>query len=379
MKRIVVQDILKVFGAGPQAATAVDHVTLSIEPGEFFFLLGPSGCGKTTLLRIIAGLAAPTSGRVLLGDRDVTDEPVESRNTAMVFQNYALWPHMTVQENVEFGPKMRGCGRAERRELAAGNLDRVEMSDLAARKPNQLSGGQQQRVALARALAAQPDCLLLDEPLSNLDARLRLHMRQHLRSLVKSTGTTGVYVTHDQKEALSMADRVAVMDRGRVVQIGRPEEVYDRPRSRFVADFLGEANFVDGKIVAADGVAGRVETPAGVLLVPAGCCPAVGTQVLCCVRPERIRIVPGAPAPATAAGQPAGGEPSGPAEHVGVSKLPATVASAVYLGELRQYHCVLAGSVRWKASVLADGRPRLREGQAVTLEVGPDDVAVLPA
>ena len=289
MTRILLNDITKLYGSGAAETVAVKDVSLTIEPGEFFFLLGPSGCGKTTLLRIIAGLTVPTAGRVVLGDRDVTDDPVEKRHTAMVFQNYALWPHMTVQQNVEFGPKMQGAARSERRRRAAQKLELVEMGSLAARKPNQLSGGQQQRVALARALAAEPDCLLLDEPLSNLDARLRLHMRQELRGLVKQTGTTAVYVTHDQKEALSMADRIAVMDAGEVVQVGSPQEVYDRPGTRFVADFLGEANFLPGAVTGA-GAGLAVLTAAGPLPLAGDCAVRAGQQVVCCVRPERIRL-----------------------------------------------------------------------------------------
>jgi iron(III) transport system ATP-binding protein len=369
MKRIRLENIVKVFRSGPRAAStiAVDHVSLTIEPGEFFFLLGPSGCGKTTLLRIIAGLTQPSSGQVWLGDRDVTDLAVEQRNTAMVFQNYALWPHMTVRQNVEFGPRMRGAPAATRRRLAADNLARVEMDPYAARKPNQLSGGQQQRVALARALAAQGDCLLLDEPLSNLDARLRLHMRHELRHLVKSTGITAVYVTHDQKEALSMADRVAVMNAGKVVQIGRPEEVYNRPATRFVADFLGEANFVPGRISGPAGGGVRVETAVGELQAANCAGREVGRNVLCCVRPERIEL----------SARPA--DTRGGAAQNDVASLQATVAESVYLGEMRQYLCDLPGGQRWKISVLAGADKAFPAGTAVTLRIAAQDVALLPA
>ncbi len=371
MKRIRLENIVKVFGSGSKAAAvAVDHVSLTIEPGEFFFLLGPSGCGKTTLLRIIAGLTDPTAGQVTLGDRNVTRLAVEQRNTALVFQNYALWPHMTVRQNVEFGPRMRGAPADTRRQRAADNLTRVEMTAYAARKPNQLSGGQQQRVALARALAAQPDCLLLDEPLSNLDARLRLHMRHELRHLVKSTGTTAVYVTHDQKEALSMADRMAVMNAGKVVQIGRPEEVYNRPATKFVADFLGEANFTPGKIAApapqtsaAPATAAvRVETPVGSLQAAASPGRGPGSDVLCCVRPERIEL---SDTPAQTSGD--------------VVSLQATVAESIYLGEIRQYLCDLPGRQRWKISVLAGSEKAIPAGTTVTLRIAARDVAILPA
>ncbi len=362
MKRICLEKVAKRYGSGTAAVDALRETTLTVEPGEFFFLLGPSGCGKTTLLRIVAGLTEPTGGRIVLGDRDVTDEPVEDRHTALVFQNYALWPHMTVAQNVEFGPKMRGVGRGDRRQLARDNLDRVQMGELAARKPNQLSGGQQQRVALARALAARPDCLLLDEPLSNLDARLRLHMREELRSLVKSTGTTAVYVTHDQKEALSMADRIAVMRDGRVVQVGSPVEVYNRPRTRFVADFLGEANFLTGRVEGVrDGVA-EVETPVGRVLAGADDARPPAGRVLCCVRPERVRLSAAEAAPA-----PDGG-----------GALSATVVAGMYLGEMRQYLCELPGGQRWRVSVLADSGPGLEPGRGVTLALAPEDVTLVP-
>jgi len=358
MKRIELERITKSFGAGRSAVRAVDDVSLAIEPEEFFFLLGPSGCGKTTLLRVIAGLTAPTAGRVLLGGRDVTGVAIERRNTAMVFQSYALWPHMTVRQNVEFGPRMRGVGRAERRALAAASLGRVRMADFAARKPNELSGGQQQRVALARALAARPDCLLLDEPLSNLDAKLRLQMRTELRQLVKASGTTAVYVTHDQKEALSMADRMAVMDTGRVVQVGRPTEVYDRPATRFVADFLGEANFLSGRV--APGAPGRVETPVGPVHVAPDRCPPAGSAVTCCVRPERIRQVSCA-------------QPAAP----GAASLPATIEALTYLGDTRQYLCRLRDGSAWKVLALGAAGGEAAPGSGVVLHFAAADVAVL--
>ncbi|HUT61171.1 MAG TPA: ABC transporter ATP-binding protein [Phycisphaerae bacterium] len=361
MTEIELRNITKLFGGGQSAVRAVDDVSLRIEPGELFFLLGPSGCGKTTLLRIIAGLTQPTSGAVLLGGRDVTRVPVEKRNTPMVFQSYALWPHMTVRQNVEFGPKMHGLRAAERRAAAVENLARVRMADLAARRPNQLSGGQQQRVALARALAAGPSCLLLDEPLSNLDAQLRLHMRGELRRLVKSTGTTAVYVTHDQKEALSMADRIAVMNEGQIAQVGRPEELYDRPGTRFVAEFMGEANFIEGEL-AAPGKPATVRTPAGVLAVQDPGALAQGARVTCCVRPEHIRIS----SPDTAPGE-------------GESALEATIESDTFAGETRQFVCVLAEGIRWKVTVFAGRSDAWAAGRRVALLISPHDVAVLPA
>ncbi|HOD80594.1 MAG TPA: ABC transporter ATP-binding protein [Phycisphaerae bacterium] len=366
MTDIRLDNITKVYASAGSLVRAVDEVSLSIASGEFFFLLGPSGCGKTTLLRIIAGLIEPDTGRVLLGQHDVTELSVEKRKTAMVFQSYALWPHMTVRQNVEFGPKMQGRDRIRRREIAQANLVRVQMEDYGSRKPNQLSGGQQQRVAVARALAAEGECLLLDEPLSNLDARLRLHMRGELRRLVKETGVTAVYVTHDQKEALSMADRVAVMNEGRIVQVGPPEEIYNRPANRFVADFLGEANFVSGKVVGlSDSGLVKVETPVGTLLadptaavVQAG----RGSAVTCCMRPERVQVL-------------AAGGPTPDREKSNV--LAAKVDSSTYLGEMRQYVLKLGSSTHWKALMLAGHLGSLPSGQDVRLAVHSADVSLL--
>jgi len=359
--QIGLERITKVYRQREEQTLAVADVSLRIPSGEFFFLLGPSGCGKTTLLRIVAGLIAPTEGAVVFGGTDVTNLPVEKRRTAMVFQSYALWPHMTVRQNVEFGPQMQRVRRPQRRGIAKSQLQRVHMLEYARRKPNQLSGGQQQRVALARALAAQADCLLLDEPLSNLDARLRLEMRGQLGELVKSSGTTAIYVTHDQKEALSMADRIAVMNDGRIVQTGTPSELYETPGTRFVADFLGEANFIEGTL-AESGSPAKVLTPLGELLVRDSGGRQAGDKVACCIRPERVTISPG-------------GQIAGQA-----NTFPATVNSAVYLGDLRQYSVRLAGERRqliWKASSLPRNEAAFESGQEVTVRVKAEDVCVL--
>ena len=237
---ISIRNLLKRFGA----TTALDGIDLEIAPGELFFLLGPSGCGKTTLLRHVAGFYEPDAGSISIGGEDVTHVPPHKRDTGMVFQSYALWPHMTIAENVAFGLRMRKVPKPETDARVRAALAAVKMEDKASRKPNQLSGGQQQRVALARALVVQPRCLLLDEPLSNLDAKLRLEMRLEIRRICKEAGLTAVYVTHDQKEALSIADRLAVMRNGRLEQVGAPLEVYRRPKNRFVASFIGETNFL---------------------------------------------------------------------------------------------------------------------------------------
>ncbi len=242
--RIEINKLVKVFGSGQAAARAVDGVDLVIEPGELFFLLGPSGCGKTTLLRMIAGFIDPTDGRIAFNGKDVTHAQPNKRNTGMVFQSYALWPHMTVAQNVAFGLNVRKITGEKQAQMVREALAAVQMDKYAERKPTQLSGGQQQRVALARAMVIKPDVLLLDEPLSNLDAKLRNDLRHEIRRICKASGITTVYVTHDQKEALSMADRIALMRDGRIMQLGSPRELYRAPKSRFVAEFLGETNLI---------------------------------------------------------------------------------------------------------------------------------------
>src|SRR5450432_1973436 len=259
MISIQVQQLTKQFGS----VVALHGLDLTINPGELFFLLGPSGCGKTTLLRSLAGFYIPEQGQILFGSEDVTRLAPHKRNTGMMFQSYALWPHMTVAENVAFGLEERKVPKAEIRKRVGDALVSVRMDAYAERRPNQLSGGQQQRVALARALVIRPRCLLLDEPLSNLDARLRLEMRSEIRRVCKEFKLTTVYVTHDQKEALSVSDRMAVLDGGRILQVGTPQEVYRRPLRRSVADFIGETDFIAGRLVAAAGGRATVETAIG--------------------------------------------------------------------------------------------------------------------
>ncbi len=267
-------------------AAALHEVTLDFPAGGFATLLGPSGCGKTTLLRIIAGFVEPDAGTVQVGDRDVGGEPPWRRRIGFVFQSYALWPHMTVSENVSYGLRLRRRPRAEVAERVRGVLERVGMGGLGDRHPGQLSGGQQQRIALARAIVLEPDVLLLDEPLSNLDAQLRVEMRREIRRLQREVGITTIYVTHDQEEALEMSDVVAVMSQGRVEQVGTAEGVYRRPRSPFVATFLGAATLLHGQ-AQADGtllVAGQ-RLP---LSLPSS---LAGRTVRVAVRPESVSVV----------------------------------------------------------------------------------------
>lgn len=302
---------------------ALDRINLEIDAGEFFFLLGPSGCGKTTLLRILAGFEQPESGRVLFDERDVTAVPPHERNTGMVFQNYALWPHMTVWKNVEYGLTMRNMPQHERDQKVKRVLEMVQMSGYARRSPNQLSGGQQQRVALARALVIEPDVVLLDEPLSNLDARLRLEMREQLLDLQRALGVTMIYVTHDQKEALAMGERIAVMQMGTVAQIGTPRDIYRQPLTRFVADFIGEINLISGKIksvefeVVAVTDVGDIRGQAGYEDIQ------VGDRVLCAIRPEAIGFLL---------------DESGAVDNVILGQ----VRRAIYLGEVEQFFVELA-------------------------------------
>jgi putative spermidine/putrescine transport system ATP-binding protein len=268
---------------------AVDGVSLTIEPGSMVALLGPSGCGKTTCLRMIAGLVSPTSGDILLNGGRITHVPVHRRNIGMLFQNYALFPHMTVSENIAFGLEMRGIGKTDAATRVGRALDLVRLADFGSRFPSQLSGGQQQRVALARALVIEPAVLLLDEPLGALDKGLRESMQGELRALQRRLGVTTVMVTHDQDEALTMADRIVVMREGRLEQVGTATEIYQRPASRFVATFLGASNLFDGKVERGSGGETFVTTAAGLRLQVDGI--ASDTQdVVVSVRPEAVVV-----------------------------------------------------------------------------------------
>ncbi|MGH7244754.1 MAG: ABC transporter ATP-binding protein [Phycisphaerales bacterium] len=355
---ISIRNITKEFPAigGGGTTKAVDNISLEIETGELFFLLGPSGCGKTTLLRMIAGFIDPTAGQILFGSRDVTHLPPNQRNTGMVFQSYALWPHMTIEANVAFGLDVRKTPANEAKKRIEDALAAVRMSQYAKRKPNQLSGGQQQRIALARALVIRPDVLLLDEPLSNLDAKLRLELRSEIRRICKESGITTVYVTHDQKEALSMADRVAILRSGRVEQLDTPADLYKRPHSRFVAEFLGETNIIEGTVTAVDSDTATLNTPAGELrgTIPAGTTPPTpGSKSLLSIRPESIHIL--GSKPATFRGR---------------------LTSAIYLGEVEQGH-VQVGDANLKFLQLSSLSQPLRAGDG-DVSVSIADAIVLP-
>ncbi|MCD6420216.1 MAG: ABC transporter ATP-binding protein [Synergistetes bacterium] len=286
---VSLRNVTKVF----KDVIAVDNVSLDVKDGEFLTLLGPSGCGKTTTLRIVAGFETPTSGEIFIEDRKVNDIPPYQRNTGMVFQSYALFPHLSVFENIAFGLRLKGFSESEIKDKVRRVVEMLGLAELTSRNPSQLSGGQQQRVALARALVVEPKVLLLDEPLSNLDAKLRMQMRVELRKLQQSLSITSIYVTHDQSEAMSMADRIVVMNEGKVQQVGTPWEIYGKPANRFVADFIGRVNIVDAKIVEMSDESTIIEmlgkeytidfTPKGF---------SIGDEVLVILRPESIEICP---------------------------------------------------------------------------------------
>jgi iron(III) transport system ATP-binding protein len=341
MRGVAIEHVSFGYGATP----VLDDIDLVVEKGEFFAFLGPSGSGKTTLLRLVAGFGAPSSGRILIGERDVTATPPWNRNVGMVFQSYALWPHMTVAKNVAFGLERRHLARADITQRVQTALALVGLSALAERRPAQLSGGQQQRVALARTLVIEPDVLLLDEPLSNLDAKLRVELRSDLKALQRKLGLTAIYVTHDQEEANAIADRMAVLDAGRIQQIGTPTALYDNPANRFVATFLGTANLIEGRIEADGRFAADGLVILGVAGKPGPACISI--------RPQDVSL---------------GGAATGPA---------AVVAEREFLGSIIRYQMRMNGK-----DIVVDV-PHRRDSQnfevgaAVGLVIDPRRVTVL--
>lgn len=292
-KPIQLRGLWKVFSTRREQVMAVRDVCLTVEPGELLTLLGPSGCGKTTVLRMIAGLENPTQGDIHIGEIRVNDLPANRRRVGMVFQNYALFPHLTVFENAAYALRIRRRPEGEIQEAVRSILRLLGIEGHAGRLPARLSGGEQQRVALARALVSRPDVLLFDEPLSNLDAKLRLQVRGEIRRIQRTLGITAVYVTHDQSEAMSLADRIAIMQAGQLVQVGRPQEIYRRPATEFVADFVGRANVFPGRVRARGPLSVAVEFLGGTVEVASWSGdPQPGDRVCLVIRPEAIRIVP---------------------------------------------------------------------------------------
>lgn len=348
--RVVIENLSKRFGQ----TLVLNSVSFAVEDHELFFLLGPSGCGKTTLLRAVAGFNSPDSGRVQFGDRLMNGIPPHQRNAGMVFQNYALWPHLTVSENVAYGLEVRGMKDQEKRQRVAEALAIVQMEPYAERAPNQLSGGQQQRVALARALVIRPDVLLLDEPLSNLDAKLRLEMREEIRRIQAQTRITTLYVTHDQKESLSLADRIAVMHAGTIQQIGEPRAVYRSPANRFVADFMAETNWLTAQVQANSPSELLLQCEFGLLHAKPHPGFRPGDQVRVGFRPESVQV--------------------GTHETNGFST---TVAQISYLGETEQYTLQLSPRVTLKAIEL-DPQEIRRLGQRLPVHIAPHNLLVFP-
>jgi spermidine/putrescine transport system ATP-binding protein len=357
---IELSGLTKQFGHGHPAA--VDTIDLHVPSGEFFSLLGPSGCGKTTTLRLIAGFEQPTAGRILLDGADVSAVPPHKRNVNTVFQSYALFPFLSVFDNVAFGLRHARVTKAELRTRVGASLDLVSMSGFASRRPGQLSGGQQQRVALARALVLNPAVLLLDEPLGALDAKLRRSLKVELKALQERVGITFLYVTHDQEEALTMSDRLAVMNAGRIAQIGTPREVYEEPADAYVADFLGAANLMEVCVSARAAGSPAVLSLGETALVTSFDCPAaLGEAAHAVIRPERVRV-----------------EDHGSA---GPNRVPALVERVVFLGAATQVMLRLATGASLQALVQNDGDPgraALAQGTPVHAYLPADALRVLP-
>jgi iron(III) transport system ATP-binding protein len=360
MVMVNLRRVSKLFGD----VRAIDDIDLEIREDELFFLLGPSGCGKTTTLRVIAGFYKPDTGQVLFDDRIINDVPAYKRNIGMVFQNYALWPHMTVYDNIVYGLKIRDVPKAERDRRAEEVLEIVQLGGLGLRYPNQLSGGQQQRVALARAIVTEPELLLMDEPLSNLDAKLRLDTRKEIKRIQRDLGITSIYVTHDQDEALSMADRIAVMNNGKIEQIGSPREIYGNPSNSFVAGFIGETNFIPGTVESDEDDVIKVNTSSG------DCITAIhreqsftsSQKVTCSIRPEAIHI------------------------HDNPSSIPddlqhfsAEILSLTYYGVTEHYILRSFNNVELKVSNFNPDLVKRKEGDVFYISFSPKNVFVFPA
>jgi iron(III) transport system ATP-binding protein len=342
----------------------VRGVSLDIKQGEFFTFLGPSGCGKTTLLRIVAGFVAPDEGAVYLDDQPVNHVPPWRRDIGLVFQNYALWPHLSVFENVAFGLRERKVARGDIDGRVAAALEQVDLAGTEKRSPSQLSGGQQQRVALARTLVIQPRVLLLDEPLSNLDAKLRIEMRLELLKLQRDLGLTTIYVTHDQEEALAMSTRIAVMKDGKIIQDGKPREIYEQPAGRFVAAFLGHANLFSGQVITSTEAHFEVDVGGGFIVrggrLPASILPRCGEIVFFSVPPEAVDLQ----------------ELAG-AVTKGVNHIEGQVIAAAYRGSLVEYE-IAAGDQAIKAHVVnPKGKPLFERNQRVFIRFAPEDVTLV--
>ncbi|MBU5483374.1 ABC transporter ATP-binding protein [Clostridium sp. MSJ-11] len=355
MENVLLKDVRKIF----KDFVAVNNVNIDIQPGEFFTFLGPSGCGKTTTLRMIAGFSFPTQGEIYFGDRNVTYLDPNKRNIGMVFQNYALFPHMTVAENVAFGLKIRKFSKKEIDFKVENALEKVNLPGLGKRKINELSGGQQQRVALARALVIEPEILLLDEPLSNLDAKLREETRKEIKKLQLDMGITTIYVTHDQGEAMAVSDRIMIMKKGEIQQIGTPLEIYNTPNNSFVASFIGENNIIEGTLAELEGkdvkikisennsLIGNIDNKGENLNLK------VGDKVKFCVRPEGIK--------------------DGTEKDYGFNVLTGKVQLTEYTGMNIQYMAQFEGDL-WKIIFISTGHSIINRGEEIKIHVPKDNI-----
>lgn len=341
MTSVSVQNVAKSFGSVP----VLRDIDAMFPQGSFTSLLGPSGSGKTALLRIIAGFVAPDRGEVTIGDKDVTGIPVWGRNIGMMFQSYALFPHMTVARNVAFGLERRGIKGAVAAKAVAEALDMVHLSDFGGRMPKNLSGGQQQRVALARAMVIKPSVLLLDEPLSALDRRLRQEMQVELLRIQRQTGLTTIFVTHDQEEALTLSDRIAILDKGRIVQSGAPEDIYENPQTRFAAEFLGDSNFLTGVVEG-----NAVRLPDGTAIQTTASLPAQGQKATLAIRPEKM-----SPTPAEGA----------------TNHLQAQIFTVIYAGPALSYLLQTADGTSLKLFQANRDGTLMREGDTISLHWSP--------
>jgi len=356
MVNVSIANVSKQYGITP----VITDMTLSVEPGDLFFLLGPSGCGKTTLLRMIAGFTEPTAGTIMFGERNMRGVPPHRRNTGMVFQNFALWPHLTVEQNVAFGLDVRGFSREDKKRMTTDALTLVRMNSYAQRYPHQLSGGQQQRVALARALVVRPDVVLLDEPLSNLDAGLRIEMRKEIHRIHHELGFTMIYVTHDQKEALSLATKLALMNCGVMIQVDTPAQMYQNPSSVFAAQFVGETNILHGRVTRNDKNVLAVDLLSGALLCPTARAAreyVAGSAVTVSIRPEGLHLTP---------------------DPQGANVWPCVIAETTYLGEVIQLVCRTRDAVL-RMTMLNTAGAHPRPGDKRHVSVNPAHVRILDA
>mgnify|MGYP001176829145 CR=1 FL=1 len=344
MKILTVKDVSKSFGS----TQVLKDVNIAVEEKEIFFILGPSGCGKTTLLRIITGFLPPDTGKIFLGEKDITSTSPALRNIGMVFQNYALWPHMSVWQNITYGLEIKKTPEETIRKKTEKVLEITKLSAFKDKFPPQLSGGQQQRVALARAIIAEPKVLLLDEPLSNLDAKLREEMRSEIRRIQTATGITMIYVTHDQREAMSLGNRIAVMNEGRVIETGSPLQLYSEPGSRFVASFFGAINVLEGKVLSI-GKFLEIETQEGILKVAPKKDVVAGEQVEVAFRPENVVF------------------------QQGINNITCRVSEVEYYGETFKLNCITPAGNRLELKVFAGELNQLKAGANIRFSVAPED------